>query len=119
MCGRAVSGSDDMTWREWVEVLRPTVKVPPPPERATTSLAPPGANALIMAQCHIGHDCRIGDNVIFSNNVMLAGHCKVDNFAILGGGNDAGVVYRVSESGAGSGGSVRSCHSQSVGSRLP
>ena len=28
----------------------------------------------------------IGNNVIFSNNVMLAGHCTVGDFAILSGG---------------------------------
>ena len=28
----------------------------------------------------------VGNNVIFSNNVMLAGHCTVGDFAILGGG---------------------------------
>lgn len=40
MCGRLVSGSDDKTWREWVEILRPNVEAPPPPERP----AQPGAD---------------------------------------------------------------------------
>ena len=35
---------------------------------------------------HVGHDCHVGNNVIFSNNVMLAGHCTVGDFAIIGGG---------------------------------
>ena len=39
---------------------------------------------------HVGHDCQVGNNVIFSNNVMLAGHCTVGDFAIIGGG--AGVI---------------------------
>ncbi|MCB1549568.1 MAG: acyl-[acyl-carrier-protein]--UDP-N-acetylglucosamine O-acyltransferase, partial [Hyphomicrobiaceae bacterium] len=30
--------------------------------------------------------CHVGNNVIFSNNVMLAGHCTVGDFAIIGGG---------------------------------
>jgi len=28
----------------------------------------------------------LGNNVVFSNNVMLAGHCTVGDYAILGGG---------------------------------
>jgi UDP-N-acetylglucosamine acyltransferase len=28
----------------------------------------------------------VGNDVIFSNNVMLAGHCTVGDFAIIGGG---------------------------------
>lgn len=35
MCGRLVSGSDERSWREWVEILRPRVETPAPPERAT------------------------------------------------------------------------------------
>lgn len=39
MCGRYVSGSDELTWREWVDILRP-----PPPGGAggaSTDSAPP------------------------------------------------------------------------------
>ena len=39
-----------------------------------------------LANSHVGHDCRVGNNVIFSNNVMLAGHVTVGDYAILGGG---------------------------------
>ena len=45
-----------------------------------------GNGNLFLANSHVAHDCRIGDNVILSNNVMLAGHVKVDDRAILGGG---------------------------------
>lgn len=45
-----------------------------------------GNACAFLANSHVGHDCRVGDNVIFSNNVMLAGHCEVGDFAILGGG---------------------------------
>ena len=45
-----------------------------------------GNRCAFLANSHVGHDCHIGSNVIFSNNVMLAGHCTVDDFAILGGG---------------------------------
>jgi UDP-N-acetylglucosamine acyltransferase len=45
-----------------------------------------GNACAFLANSHVGHDCRVGSNVIFSNNVMLAGHCDVGDFAILGGG---------------------------------
>ncbi len=45
-----------------------------------------GDRCAFLANSHVGHDCRVGNGVIFSNNVMLAGHCSVGDFAILGGG---------------------------------
>ena len=45
-----------------------------------------GDRCAFLANSHVGHDCRVGNNVIFSNNVMLAGHCIVGDFAIIGGG---------------------------------
>jgi UDP-N-acetylglucosamine acyltransferase len=45
-----------------------------------------GDRCAFLANSHVGHDCRVGNNVVFSNNVMLAGHCTVGDFAILGGG---------------------------------
>lgn len=51
------------------------------PEDATTI----GDGNLIMVNAHIAHDCRIGNNVIVVNNVMLAGHVTVDDRAYLSG----------------------------------
>lgn len=45
-----------------------------------------GNNCLIMAYCHVAHDCVVGDNVIMSNATQLAGEVVVDNFAVIGGG---------------------------------
>lgn len=45
-----------------------------------------GDRSVFLAQSHVAHDCRVGSDVIFSNNVMLAGHCTVGDNAILGGG---------------------------------
>ena len=45
-----------------------------------------GDGCAFLANSHVGHDCKIGNNVIFSNNVMMAGHCIVQDFAIIGGG---------------------------------
>ena len=44
-----------------------------------------GENCLIMAYCHIAHDCIVGDNCIFSNNSTLAGHITVGNYVVLAG----------------------------------
>jgi UDP-N-acetylglucosamine acyltransferase len=44
-----------------------------------------GDRCLVMIGVHIGHDCIIGSNVIMSNNVTFAGHCRVDDFVIMSG----------------------------------
>jgi len=45
-----------------------------------------GNNNLIMAYCHVAHDCVLGNNIIMSNATQLAGEVVVDDFAIIGGG---------------------------------
>ena len=45
-----------------------------------------GDRCTFLANSHVGHDCRIGNNVICSNNVMLAGHLTVGDYAGIGGG---------------------------------
>ena len=42
-----------------------------------------GSHCLIMAYCHIAHDCIVGDYSIFSNNSTLAGHVEVGKNVIL------------------------------------
>ncbi len=44
-----------------------------------------GDCAMLMAYCHIAHNCTLGNNVIMSNNATLAGHVTVEDFAIVGG----------------------------------
>jgi UDP-N-acetylglucosamine acyltransferase len=44
-----------------------------------------GKNCLLMSYVHIGHDCQIGNGVILSNVVQLAGHVTIDDKAILSG----------------------------------
>lgn len=45
-----------------------------------------GDRCVMLAQAHVGHDSFIGKDVILSNNVMIAGHVRIDDFAILSGG---------------------------------
>ncbi|MCB0533214.1 MAG: acyl-ACP--UDP-N-acetylglucosamine O-acyltransferase [Lewinellaceae bacterium] len=44
-----------------------------------------GDNCLLMAYVHVAHDCFIGKGCILANNVTLAGHITIDNYARLGG----------------------------------
>jgi len=43
-----------------------------------------GDDNLFMVYSHVAHDCRVGSRVIFANNATLAGHCEVDDDAIVG-----------------------------------
>jgi UDP-N-acetylglucosamine acyltransferase len=45
-----------------------------------------GDRCFLLAYSHVAHDCRVGNNVVLTNNAMLAGHCKIGDFAIIGGG---------------------------------
>lgn len=42
-----------------------------------------GSDNLIMAYCHIAHDCVVGDHNIFANAATLAGHVTVEDHAHL------------------------------------
>ena len=44
-----------------------------------------GSNCLLMAYCHVAHDCRVGDNVIAANAMNIAGHVEIGNFVNIGG----------------------------------
>jgi len=44
-----------------------------------------GSNNLLMAYCHVAHDCVIADDVILANAASLAGHVHVGQNVILGG----------------------------------
>jgi UDP-N-acetylglucosamine acyltransferase len=45
-----------------------------------------GDRCVFLANSHVGHDCRLGCDVVLSNNVMIAGHVVIGDFASLGGG---------------------------------
>lgn len=44
-----------------------------------------GDHCLIMAYCHIAHNCEVGDRVVMSNGATLAGHVQVGDFTVIGG----------------------------------
>jgi UDP-N-acetylglucosamine acyltransferase len=39
-----------------------------------------------MAKSHVAHDCRLGNNIIIANAVLLAGHVTVGDRAFISGG---------------------------------
>ncbi len=45
-----------------------------------------GSDNLIMVAAHIAHDCTLGDRVTIANQVMLAGHVRIEDGANIGGG---------------------------------
>ena len=67
---------DNSTIRECVTINRGTV------DKYKTAL---GANCLVMAYAHIGHDCIVGNSCILGNSVQLAGPVEVDDYVIFGG----------------------------------
>src|SRR4029077_18535008 len=44
-----------------------------------------GDRCSFMVGCHVGHDCAVGSDVTFANNVVLGGHVSVGDFTFLGG----------------------------------
>ena len=42
-------------------------------------------NNLFMTGVHIAHDCQIGNNNIFVNQVTLGGHVNIMNYVVVGG----------------------------------
>jgi UDP-N-acetylglucosamine acyltransferase len=63
--------------REGVTIHRGTVQ-----DRSETTI---GDGNLLMAAVHVGHDCVIGNHTVLVNNVALAGHVRVGDWAILSG----------------------------------
>lgn len=68
---------DNNVLREFVTVHRGTAS------KGKTVI---GNNNLIMAYCHVAHDCVLNNHIIMSNATQLAGEVVVDDFAIIGGG---------------------------------
>lgn len=57
-----------------------------------------GANAFIMAYCHIAHDCKLGSNIILANNATLGGHVEIGDYAVVGGLTPIHQFVKVGES---------------------
>jgi UDP-N-acetylglucosamine acyltransferase len=44
-----------------------------------------GSDNVLLATCHVAHDCVLGDHIIMSNGASLAGHVIVENHVVIGG----------------------------------
>ena len=57
-----------------------------------------GENCYFMTGAHIGHDCKIGCNVVMVNYSGLAGHCLIEDFVIISGNCAVHQFVRIGES---------------------
>jgi len=44
-----------------------------------------GARGYFMNNSHVGHDCTVGNDVIFATSATLGGHCEIGDFVYIGG----------------------------------
>lgn len=44
-----------------------------------------GNGNMIMAYCHLGHNCKIGNNITMANNAVVGGHTHIEDKVVLGG----------------------------------
>lgn len=92
---------DENFFGDYVQLSRGTTKNPD----MTTRI---GGRNFLMAYCHVGHDCVVGNNVIAANAVQLAGHVKVEDRVVFGGTVAIHQFCRVGTFAMVSGGSVTS-----------
>jgi len=63
-------------------------------DRAVTEV---GDRCFFMVGSHVAHDCKVGSNVVFANNVLLGGHVSVGNHVVFGGGAAVRQFVRIGE----------------------
>jgi UDP-N-acetylglucosamine acyltransferase len=67
---------DENTFREYVTIHRSSA--PDAPTRI-------GNHNYLMAFSHVGHDCRLGDNITIANATVLGGHVVVEDKCVISG----------------------------------
>ena len=67
---------DGNTLRECVTINRATE------EGEVTHI---GNGNLLMAYCHLGHNCDLGNNIVMSNAIQVRGHVVIEDRAVVGG----------------------------------
>jgi len=71
-----LEAGDDNVFREGVTVHRGTAQ-----HAGVTRI---GSGCLFMAYVHIGHDCRVGDEVVLASNAVIDSHAQVGDHADFG-----------------------------------
>ena len=61
--------------REFVTIHRAT--------GADTGVTAIGDHNMIMACCHVAHNCKLGDRIVMANVSMLGGYVRVEDYAII------------------------------------
>ena len=79
---------DNTRIREYVTVNRGT---------AASERTVVGSGCLLMSYVHVGHDCRIGDDVVLANGVELGGHVLIGDSVVVGGSTSIHQFVRVGE----------------------
>jgi acyl-[acyl-carrier-protein]--UDP-N-acetylglucosamine O-acyltransferase len=73
---QAVIGDENVI-REYVTINRGTSE--------GGGLTTIGNQNLLMAYCHVAHDCHLGNGIVMANLATLAGHVILEDYSILGG----------------------------------
>ena len=80
---------DHVTFREGVTVNRATF------EGTFTEIGP---HCYLMAESHVGHDCKVGAHVVLANAVLLTGKVTVGDHSFIGGSAAVHQYCRIGES---------------------
>jgi len=56
-----------------------------------------GHDNFFMAYVHVAHDCQVANHTVFANCASLAGHVRVEDYAVLGGFTGIHQFCRVGE----------------------
>jgi UDP-N-acetylglucosamine acyltransferase len=56
-----------------------------------------GNKCFLMVGTHIGHDCTVGDNVVFANNTIVGGHVTIGDRVVFGGSVAVRQFVRIGE----------------------
>jgi UDP-N-acetylglucosamine acyltransferase len=44
-----------------------------------------GSDNVLLATCHVAHDCLLGNHIVMSNGAVLAGHVVIEDHVVIGG----------------------------------
>jgi UDP-N-acetylglucosamine acyltransferase len=56
-----------------------------------------GDRCFFMVGAHVAHDCKVGNQVVFANNVLLGGHVHIGDHVVFGGGVAVRQFVRIGE----------------------
>ncbi len=80
LIGRTAIGNGNQ-FREHVTISASTMESFDDDHRVTSI----GDDCLLMAYCHVAHDCHLGNTIVMASGAMISGHVDVEDYAILSG----------------------------------